>query len=149
MADMDLIRERYVRLNGKHSAEKSYLRKVETDLGVSLPDSFLAAAAFFDGTGIRVLPLYAVARKPMANVLDETKRLRSTIGLPANFVVLGEPPESLLVLDCNSGKVFWCDATDARGLQNLSFVREPEVWADFGDFLAHLVSEEEEDRRRA
>lgn len=146
MSDMNQLQGMYERLNGLRPADGAYLRSLEGDLGVSLPQEFLAATEFFDGSGIAVLPLHSIARNPAMNVLSETKRLRASIGLPDQFLVLGEPSESLLVLDCSNGQVIWCDAVDAPKLGKEPLAREPETWASYGDFLAYLLDEEENDR---
>jgi hypothetical protein len=146
MFDMSQLKARYERLNGLRPADSAYLRGLESDLGISLPGDFLSAAEFFDGSGIAVLPLHAIASSPALNVMSETRRLRRSIGLPENFLVLGEPSESLLVLDCGDGHVIWCDALDAPRLGKQSLAREPETWTTYGDFLAYLLEEEENDR---
>jgi hypothetical protein len=146
MFDMNQLKARYERLNGLRPADSDYLRGLESGLGISLPDDFLSAAEFFDGSGIAVLPLHAIASSPALNVVSETRRLRRSIGLPDDFLVLGEPSESLLVLDCGGGGVIWCDALDAPRLGKQPLAREPETWASYGDFLAYLLEEEENDR---
>jgi hypothetical protein len=146
MSDMNSLRGRYERLNGLRPVDQAYLRSLERELDVSLPQDFLSVAEFFDGSGVAVLPLHAVAWNPAMNVLNETKRLRASIGLPENYLVLGEPSESLLVLDCGDGHVVWCDAVDAPRLGKGTLTREPETWNTYGDFLAYLLDEEEADR---
>lgn len=116
---------------------------LESALDISLPESFRAAASFFDGSGIESMNLHALARDPSSNVLAETLRLRKSIELPHNYIVLGEPPESFLVLDCNDGAVIWCDATDAPRLGKEMLVRPADTWATFGDFLNAQLAEEE------
>jgi hypothetical protein len=79
-------------------------------------------------------------------VLAETQRLRRAIGLPNQFVVLGEPPESLLVLNCESGEVLWCDAIDAERLGREPLLKRPDTWPHFADFLEYLLNEEEREQ---
>lgn len=145
MSDVVKVRARYERLFGVRPVEGSYLQQMEAELSVSLPESFLLATTFLDGSGFSVLPFHAVARIPATNVLSETKRLRASIGLPDKFLVLGEPPESLLVLDCSNDKVLWCDAVDAPRLGKEQLTGEPKTWATFFDFLCYVLDEEEED----
>ena len=66
---------------------------------------FLATTDFFDGSGLFILPLHAIASQPAINVLSETKRLRVRIGLPNNLLRLGDPAKSL-VLDCGRRKSY-------------------------------------------
>jgi hypothetical protein len=119
---------------------------MEGELGVALPRAFVAVLGFFNGSGIAVLPLHAIASNPATNVISETLRLRVQIGLPQQFVVLGEPPESILLLDCEEGGVVWCDAIDAPRLGKEPLRVTPKRWVDFFAFVAHLLDEEEADR---
>lgn len=146
MSDIKELQDKYLRVYGHHPVDEAYLRSLESDLGVTLPHDFLLATKFFDGSGIVVQPLHAMALNPVLNVLSETVRLRSRIDLPQRFLVLGEPPESLLVLDCSSGQVIWCDAFDAPNLCKGALRGDPQIWASYGDFLAYLLHEEEGDR---
>ncbi|UJB64052.1 SMI1/KNR4 family protein [Acidovorax sp. YS12] len=146
MFDVNHLKQLYEKLNGLRPVSGVYLRELEQELPISLPQDFLLAAEFFNGSGIAVMPLHAIAHSPKTNVLSETRRLRESIGLPENFLVLGEPPESLLVLDCSNGEVVWCDAIDAPKLGKGELINKPEVWKSYGDFLAYLANEEENDR---
>jgi hypothetical protein len=79
--------------------------------------------------------------------IDETLRLRQAITLPQNWIVLGEPSESLLLMDCNEGgRIFWIDAIDAERVASHAFITKRDVWATFGDFFEYLLSAEEKDR---
>lgn len=75
------------------------------------------------------------------NVLSETKRLRATVNLLGNFIVLGEPAENLIVMDCNSeaGQVLWCDAIDVHRLGKEALMTAPEVWNSYLEFVEYLV----------
>ena len=137
---------RYGRLNGLRPAKEGALEELERSLDLSLPAEFHETARFFDGSGFVSLPLHAIGPTSATTILSETTRLRSSIQLPANFVVLGEPPESLLVLDCTDGKVLWIDATDAPRLGKECLCRDPTIWNSFGAFFDYLLTEEEQDR---
>ena len=139
---MSEVQSRYEARAGSNPISPDFLRKLEEGLGVSLPASFVAVAAYFDGRGVDALPLHPLADIP-GNALDETLRLRRAIDLPARFLVLGEPPESLLVLDCIDGRVIWCDAGDAEGLGEGRFNLAPHVWTQFSDFLDFLLDEQD------
>ena len=81
-------------------------------------------------------------------MVDETLRLRRAIDMPHRFVALAEPPSSLIVLDCDSGQVIWCDATDASRLNNLSStIIAPEIWPSYAAFFEYLLDVEEKERR--
>ena len=88
---------------------------------------------------------------PATNVVEETLRLRSAINLPQRFVVLSEPPNSLVVLDCkcratNAPTVIWCAAHDVERFGDLTAMSNPETWPTYAEFFSYLLDEEEEER---
>jgi hypothetical protein len=147
MSDISQLKKRYERLNGSKPVDPNYVQAMARELGMILPEDFVEATKFFDGGGFGVLQLHAIGAHPATNVLTETKRIREAIGLPSQFLVLGEPPESFLVMDCSKGgQVVWCDAVDAKRLGREKLSQQPETWSSFGEFFEHLLDEEERDR---
>jgi hypothetical protein len=146
--DIETLKNRYVALNGARPIPDSVFAAVTSDLGLQLPPDFLEIGKFFDGSGINVIALHSLAgNAPTMNPIHETLRLRKAIGLPPNWVVLGEPPESLLLMDCVAGgKVIWIDAIDAKRIASQSFATQPTTWDSFGEFFEYLLDEEEADR---
>ena len=52
------------------------------------------------------------------DIIDETIRLREAVNLPMRFIVLAEPPESLIVLDTkNIPSVIWFDTVDISRIE--------------------------------
>lgn len=85
----------------------------------------------------------ACALNPAAGTL----RLRQSVGLPDNWLVLGELPESLLIMDCaGDRRVVWLDAFDVSRIGAGQFMGKPDIWDSFSDFFAALLDDEEEDR---
>ncbi len=142
------LRNRYIAMNGARPIPSNVLASITSELGLELPADFLEIGKFFDGSGINVIPLYSLAgNAPTMNPIHETLRLRNSIGLPPNWLVLGEPPESLLLMDCTEGgNVLWIDAIDAQRIASQSFAKQPDSWSSFGDFFEYLLDEEEADR---
>jgi hypothetical protein len=64
-----------------------------------------------------------------------TLRLRTSVGLPHEYVVLAEPAESLIVMDSGSSEVFWIDASDAKRLADPRLLRKPQVFQSYADFF--------------
>src|SRR5262245_52593335 len=139
MPTMSDLKQRYERLNGSRPVEKRLVDRLEKDLGLSFPSEFREVTGFFDGSGFSVFPLHAIGTNVRTNILSETLRLRDKIALPRRFVVLGEPPESLLLLDCDKGEVLWCDAIDASRIGEGSVNKAPDRWPSFGTFFDHLL----------
>jgi len=148
MSSLEMVKSRFESLNGIRTVDPDFIEKLEHELKISLPDSFKLVGEFFDGSGIYVLPLHQIGWESPTNVLDETKRLRSSGRLLSNYLVLGEPAEGLIVMDCNSqlGQVLWCDAIDVNRIGKEALMTAPEVWGSYLDFVEYLVSEEESDR---
>ena len=148
MADIYALKNRYVAINGARPTSEEILSSIESKLGLNIPPEFRDIAKIFDGSGFTVMSLHSLAgNAPTMNPIHETLRLRKAIGLPLNWLVLGEPPESLLLMDCaNLGKVLWIDAIDATRIASNSFSKQPDSWTSFGDFFEYLLNEEEEDR---
>jgi hypothetical protein len=138
-----------VGLNGERGTQAAVLSQIESRLGLALPADFRRIAEFFDGSGINTLPLYSIdAGGDSWSIVEQTLRLRTAISLPKPFVVLAEPPESLIVMNCaEGGRVLWIDASDAGRLATSDTLRKPDEWPSFAEFFAHLLDEEDLDRQ--
>lgn len=148
MPDLEVLKRRYLAMNDARPIPANVLDEITSELGLQLPDDFHKIGMFFDGGGIHVMALHSLAgNSPKLNPVSETLRLRSAIGLPPNWLVLGEPPESLLLMDCAAGgRVIWIDATDVKRIGSQSLLRQPDSWNSFAEFFEYLLDEEEEDR---
>lgn len=125
---------------------------VEATLKVVLPDDLKAVAAFYSGGYLGGISHYAIAaRGPADNVVDETQRLRTAIGLPTPYIVLAEPPASLIVLETGGNSadptpVTWLSATDAARLASGEpFLSAPDVYPSYGAFFFALLEREAEE----
>ncbi|MGY4638386.1 hypothetical protein [Pseudomonas sp. TE24901] len=145
MPNLEMVRRKFELLIGVRAVERSFIDNLEHELGLTLPHTFKSVANFFDGSGIYVLPLHQIGYQSPTNVLSETQRLRKYGELASSYLVLGEPTESLIVMDCDStsGRVLWCDATDVCRLGKEPLLREPDSWASYLDFVEYLVTQEE------
>lgn len=147
METIEGMRARYSKMAGIRPASVELLRDIEKSLNLNLPRDFCEICEFFDGSGLNVIPLLSLAaRTSTLNPLTETQRLRVKISFPQNYLVLAEPPESLIVMECvGNRKVFWLDAIDVGRLESESFSRSPDVWPSFAEFFSYLLEEEEAD----
>lgn len=145
--DIEALRRRLGEYFIEEGASESTLSELEQLLGVSLPDSFRSVSLFFDGGVLGGVELYRVRTDANeVNVYSETVRLRRAIGLPEKFIVLGEPPAALLVLDCSDGTVVYCDATDAELLGSDIGLWDPDTWGSYQYFIENLAILEDEER---
>jgi hypothetical protein len=145
------LRNRYVSIFGSEPAEKGELDLMEKKLGVRFPEDFKEVSTFYSGGILGGISHNAfAARGPANNITDETKRLRDTAGLPDSFVVLAEPPASLIVMNTNleggSPVVVWCDAFDVSRLGTLQEMHDPQTWGSYAEFFKFLLDMEEEER---
>ena len=151
-SDLARLRERYLALNdGEWPAPPGAIEVLESVLGVTLPADLKEIARFCSG-GIGEQYSFE-ADGPGVNVLNETQRIRTAINLPHRYIILAEPPESLVVLDTEAAAtggpvVIWCDACDVERLDDLaSLLRPPDTWPSYAAYFAYLIEEEEDWQR--
>jgi len=147
MQTLNFLKVRLAKLYDFESCSKYDLDSVEELLGINLPEDFRAVAGFYRGGLLGGISHYEIASSTnWANVVDETIRLRSTINLSHDYVVLAEPPGSLIVLNIsNAPAVIWCDAVDAENINSQCFSTEPDVWQSYSDFFDFLLNRDESD----
>jgi hypothetical protein len=150
--DLKKIHRRYVALFGEEPALENDIHKIEQILNIVLPDDVKQVARFYSGGQIGGISHYAFSpHGPEENVVQETEKLRSSISIPHRFVVLAEPPESLIVMDCEAHltktpAVIWCDAFDVSRLNDIKSLSKPDLWQSYLEFFAYLLELEESDR---
>ena len=146
MANIQEIKEKYINLFSNEGIDESVLKKIEEILEIKLPKDFCQMASFYSGGLLGGISNFAIAyEKITPNIVEETLRLRESINLPMRFIVLAEPPESLIVMDTeNKPSVIWCDATDVEKISDMSFMTEPETWDTYLQFFRTLLEDEED-----
>ncbi|MTI95553.1 MAG: SMI1/KNR4 family protein [Firmicutes bacterium] len=140
------LKSRYLNYYPHDGVSEKDIKEIEAILGVKLPNDFSAIALFYSGGFIGGISVLSFSRRDSSqNIIDETIRLRDTIKLPERFIVLAEPPESLIVLDTeNQPSIIWCDAVEVSRLKDMRFISKPDVWNSFSDFFAKLLKDEGE-----
>lgn len=142
------MKKRYIALYSEDGINDRELVEIEKMLEVELPDSFGEISTFFSGGYLGSISNYSFSNVDNSlNIIDETIRLRETINLPTRFVVLAEPPESLIVMDTkNNPSIIWFDAVEVTELDKKSFTSQPDEWEDYADYFNALLEEEEEEQ---
>lgn len=139
------MKRRYEVLYPLDGIDNKELLEIERKLTIKLPESFCEIATFFSGGLLGDISNYSftsVNNSP--NIIDETIRLREAVNLPMRFIVLAEPPESLIVLDTkNIPAVIWFDAVDISRIEGKSFITKPDEWDSYADYFEELLEEEE------
>lgn len=140
------VRERYERLYSDKGIDHEQLDSIKQLLNVTLPADFSEIAMFFSGGYLGGISNYSfLACDKSTNIIHETLRLREAIKLPERFIVLAEPPESLVVMDTSATPaIIWLDAIEVSKLENKSFEVQPDEWATYLEYFSELLEEEEE-----
>lgn len=147
MVDITNLRKRFLSLMKQDGINEIQLEEIEKTLNIILPRDFKEIASFFSGGSLGVVDNYSFVKAyEGGNIIDETLKLRKSINLSPNFIVLAEPAESIIVMDLK-GKpsIIWCDATDVSNLEKKTFYNEPNVWEGYSEYFDELLSDEEED----
>jgi len=147
MASIEELNHRYKEIYQIDGVDEFILNKIESTLTLNLPNDFRKITSFYSGGLLGGISNFAIVLEDICpNVVEETIRLRKTIKLPLRFVVLAEPPESLIVMDTeNIPAVIWCDATDAERLHNGSFISVPQIWDTYLEYFEGLLEDEEQE----
>ncbi|MEE4688327.1 SMI1/KNR4 family protein [Pseudomonas alliivorans] len=141
------LKKRYVNFYEAEAVSVEELKSVEIRLGVKLPDDFNEISKFYNGGLLGGISHNEISSSGSAtNIVDETIRLRNAISLDQNYIVLAEPPGSLIVLNISGvPAVIWCDAVDAGNINFQSFANDPDVWESYSDFFEFLLDREGSD----
>lgn len=146
MESINGLKKRYEKLYPIEGIEEEMIDNVENDLEVKLPEDFREITKFYSGGLIGDISIFAFDRYT-PNIVDETLRLRRIINLPSNFLVIAEPPASIILLDTqNTPAVIWCDSNEVNNLHDFSFVTAPDTWDTFSEFFLDLIEQEEEEQ---
>lgn len=138
------LQDKYIALFGAEPVDNSTLDEIEKVLKVALPGDFRHIASFYAGGLLGGISHHAIANGgPAANLVDETLRLRSAIGLPLEFLVLAEPAEGFIVLHTATGRVTWCDAQAVYEVCEGSTPPNVDEWPSYSEFFGYLIQEQE------
>lgn len=148
MANIQDLKDRYINLYPSDGIDKSVIKRIEDILKIRLPEDLCQIAEFYSGGLLGGISSFSFAYEGISpNIVDETLRLRNAIKLPSRFIVLAEPPESLIVMDTeNMPSIIWCDAMDAEKIGNMLFAIESQTWGTYIEFFTKLLEDEEEEQ---
>ena len=147
MVEIIELKDRYDAIYGCEPVDEEVISKIEAELDLKLPLDFKEISLFYSGGFLGGVSHHEIACVGEAtNILQETLRLRDAIGLGHNFIVIAEPSESLIVLNVRSSpNVIWCDAVEAKNLNSMNFVNQPNTWESYSDFFEYMITEEEDE----
>ncbi|MDC3742585.1 SMI1/KNR4 family protein [Pseudomonas syringae pv. syringae] len=145
MFNIESLKEKYKAYYDLDSGSKETLESIEKELAIKLPLDFKQIAMFYNGGLLGGISHHAISSdtNPL-NIVDETLRLRKSINLADDYIVLAEPAESIIVLDVSSvPAVIWCDAIDAENINTKKFSTPPDSWDSYASFFFYLLDREE------
>ncbi|MEQ4259051.1 SMI1/KNR4 family protein [Pseudomonas syringae] len=145
MFNIESLKEKYKAYYDLDSGSKETLESIEKELAIKLPLDFKQIAMFYNGGLLGGISHHAISSdtNPL-NIVDETLRLRKSINLADDYIVLAEPAESIIVVDVSSvPAVIWCDAIDAENINTKKFSTPPDSWDSYASFFSYLLDREE------
>lgn len=144
MLDIKFLEKEYLKFGEKNGIDDTILKKIEDTLKISLPSDFKQISKFFSGGDLGAIYNYDFEPGEWDNIVGETIKLRSLVRLPKNFVVLAEPPESIILMDViNNPTIIWCDALDIYNIKNKKCMNKPYLWENYSDFFYELILDEQ------
>jgi len=147
MNKIEKLRERFLQLQESDGISELDLNEIEEKLEVKLPLDFRQISMFYSGGYLGGISNYSFSNDGNSlNIIDETNRLRREIRLPKRFIVLAEPPESIIVMDTeNIPSIIWCDSVEVDKLENKSFITKPDEWNSYLEYFGQLIEDEEDE----
>lgn len=143
MQDIEKIKSIYLEQYPEDGLREEEVKLIESTLNIKLPNDFRLISKFFSGGDVGIIDFFDFKRNNPINIIDETLRLRETIDLPFNFLVLAEPEESIVILDLNvKPSVIWCDAVEVDKIIERNFDNPPDVWECFSDLFYDMLNED-------
>jgi hypothetical protein len=145
LPDLEVLRRQYVEHFGIEGVPTKVINEIERLLEVLLPNDLKEISTFYGGGIVGEISHFAFTIGPANNVAEETLGLRGAIGLPHQYVVLAEPPDSIIVLDCEAKSepaIIWFDAGELQKLPAIDSLTTPDIWQKYVDFFAYLLNQE-------
>lgn len=144
----DLI-DQYLQIREAAPVPEEELAKIEARLDIVLPADLRQISRVYWGEDLGERGHYEIAAGgPSFNITDKTLELRQSIGLPHRYVVLDEPPESLIVMETQASPdlpapVTWLDAFDAERLvTGEPLIGSPDIYASYAAFFSAMLAAE-------
>ena len=144
---MQKLQERFLLLQKSDGIMDTELDEIQKVLNVELPMDFRNIATFFSGGYLGGISNFTFSMVDGDfNLITQTMEFRKTVKLLNRFIVLAEPPESIIVMDTeNSPSIIWCDAVEVDKLGRNEFIAQPDEWESYLDYFTQLVEDEEDE----
>lgn len=145
MRNLSELKLKYLEVFPEDALNQDELNAIEKRLGVTLPNDFKEISKYFSGGSVGIIEFYDFKDNNDINIVDETLRLRESMQLPEQYIVLAEPPESIVVMDIkNVPTIIWCDSIDIENIESNNYSSQPDTWESFSDLFYDMLLEEVE-----
>ncbi|WP_209304399.1 MULTISPECIES: SMI1/KNR4 family protein [unclassified Neisseria] len=129
------MKKEYEKIYGNEGVSKNDIELIEKKLFTKLPLDFKKITEFYSGGYMGGISHFGISEYDDENIIKETIKARVYLNLPTNYLVLAEPPESLILMDTQEGSsVLW---VDSNNIENIS-----EKWNSYTEFFQYLLEEE-------
>lgn len=144
MKKLSELKTKYLEVFPEDGLSQNELNAIEEKLCITLPDDFKEISKYFSGGSVGIIEFYDFKDNNDINIINETLRLRESIKLPEQYIVLAEPPESIVIMDIkNIPAIIWCDSLDIENIKSHKYMSQPDVWESFSDFFNDMLLSEE------
>lgn len=144
MKKLSELKTKYLEVFPEDGLSQNELNAIEEKLCITLPDDFKEISKYFSGGSVGIIEFYDFKDNNDINIVNETLRLRESIKLPEQYIVLAEPPESIVIMDIkNIPAIIWCDSLDIENIKSHKYMSQPDVWESFSDFFNDMLLSEE------
>lgn len=134
--NIDDMRKTYENIYGNEKTPSYDIDLIEKKLLITLPEDFKKIMQFYSGGHIGGISHFGTSEYDSENIINETIKARKFLDLLENYVVLAEPPESLIIMDTmKTSQVLWIDSNN---IENIS-----EKWDSYAQFFQYLLDEEQ------
>ncbi|WP_133248860.1 SMI1/KNR4 family protein [Pseudomonas sp. CC120222-01a] len=142
------LMERYISLYGEEPCAEGVLAGIEAALNITLPQGFKQISKFYSGGMLGGISHYSIAdSSDDYSILNETLKLRHAIELSNEYVVIAEPPGSIIYMNVvRKPEVIWCDAVEARSVNTGFFSGAVDTWETYEEFFDYLLEREVQER---
>lgn len=129
------MKETYENIYGNEKTPSYDIELMEKKLLIALPEDFKKIMQFYSGGYMGGISHFGTLEHDSENIINETIKARKFLDLPENYIVLAEPPESLIIMDTmKTSQVLWIDS---GSIENVS-----EKWESYAQFFQYLLDEE-------
>lgn len=150
--NIENLSKRYCAIFGSEPVDKAEIHKIESSLGLLLPDDFNEISNFYSGGLLGNVSFFTINADPYDDfgLVNRTLYYRTCdLKLPHKYVALSENEVSFVVLETQenvhrNARVIECSISDAYCLSSgLQMQDDPTIYDNFSIYFESLLKKEE------